>query len=134
MIKKIALSTALFLSLMATAQAKSFNVSLDSFCNTFALTYQGTSVYGTRGGCGYTVIDGGAVAHVGGTLFLLTADTNDGAEIFTWYFTKPVGGHGNWYLYESVGTSNTLVNSGTYSPDTGASRGLIDITKLPKRH
>jgi hypothetical protein len=58
MIKKIALSTALFLALMATAEAKSFNVSLDGFCNTFALTYQGTSVYGTRSGCGYTVIDG----------------------------------------------------------------------------
>ena len=38
MIKKIAIASVLFLSFIATAQAASFNVSLDGFCNTFTMT------------------------------------------------------------------------------------------------
>ena len=103
MLNKIAIATVLFLSpLFLSAHAQSFNVSLDGFCNTFALTIDTWSIYGTRGGCGYTVIDGGAVAHVGTLTYRLVADTNDGSILYSWYFTKPRKKHGvtsgSWYL------------------------------------
>jgi hypothetical protein len=131
MIKKMALGAALFLSLLATAQASSFNVALDGYCNTFALTVQSGLIAGTRGGCGYTVIDGGAIAKVNGVVYRLTADTNDGSLLFTWYFTAPVQGHGNWYLYASDGTSDTLYNQGTYTRTQSAatSQGQKDATQ-----
>jgi hypothetical protein len=119
MTKKIAIAAMLFFGVLASASAhaQSFNVSLDGFCNTFALTISGFEIYGTRGGCGYTDIDGGAVAHVGTPtkLYYTTSDSNDLNELFNWYFTKPKKNKGNWYLYESLGSSYTLINSGTYT-------------------
>jgi len=136
MIKKTVIALTLFLSFSAISQASSFNVSLDGFCNTFTLNVTTPFIAGTRQGCGYTVIDGGAVVKVSGVSYRLTADTNDEAEIFTWYFAAPVGGHGNWYLYSSDGNTNTLVNSGTYSklksPDEEPNRGAKDVT-APKK-
>jgi hypothetical protein len=139
MIKKLALSTVLFLSFAATAGATTFNISLDGFCNTFALNYGAWSIAGTRAGCGYTVIDGGALTHVTGTFYYLTADTNDGSVLFTWFFTQPHSGKGNWYLYSSDGTNDTLVNSGTYTrhfatENPEANSGKKDVTAdIPKR-
>ena len=96
--------------------AAALNISLDGFCNTFALTVSGVQIYGTRGGCGYTVIDGGFVSAINHRGYDVTSDTNDGSVLFTWVFTKPRGGSGDWFLYGSNGSSQTLVNSGTYSP------------------
>ena len=96
--------------------AKAFNIALDGFCNTFALTISGVQIYGTRGGCGYTVVDGGFVSAINHHGYDVTSDTNDGSTLFTWVFTKPRGGSGDWFLYGSNGSSQTLVNSGTYSP------------------
>jgi hypothetical protein len=142
MIKKIALATALVaalgLSLPAAAQ-QPFNLSLDGFCNTFALTINSWSIVGTRAGCGYTVIDGGAIVRVTGVTYRLTADTNDGSTLFTWFFTPPVRGHGNWYLYGSDGVTDTLFNSGTYTrtfaADAESNNGKKDVTAdILKRH
>jgi len=120
--KNIAVATVLFFGLLcaASAHATTFNVSLDGYCNTFALTISSWEIYGTRSGCGYTVIDGGAVANVAGKAYYLTNDSNDLAEQFSWYFTKPKKKAGKWYLYESTGSGFSLINSGTYtqtSPD-----------------
>jgi hypothetical protein len=142
MIKKLALATAAFvatlcMSLPATAQSSTFNFSLDGFCNTFSLNTSGVFIAGTRSGCGYTVIDGGAVVSITRVTYRLTGDTNDGSELFTWYFTKPVNGKGNWYLYTSDGTNDTFSNSGTYTRTKGSDaeqyNGKADITKEPKR-
>jgi hypothetical protein len=142
MIKKLALAAAVFvatlcISLPASAQNGTINISLDGFCNTFSLTTTGVFIAGTRSGCGYTVIDGGAAVRVGSVLYHLTGDTNDGSELFTWYFTQPIKGHGNWYLYTSDGTTDTETNSGTYSRIQGNEaeqhNGKADITKEPKR-
>jgi hypothetical protein len=142
MIKKLALATAAFvvtlcMSLPATAQSSTFNFSLDGFCNTFSLNTSGIFIAGTRSGCGYTVIDGGAVVNIEGVTYRLTGDTNDGSVLFTWYFTKPINGKGNWYLYSSDGTSDTESNSGTYTRIKGDQatqyNGKADITKEPKR-
>ena len=139
MIKKIAIASVLFLSFIATAQAGSFNVSLDGFCNTFTMTTTGFEFFGTRQGCGYTVIDGGSNVHVTGSPYKLTADTNDGSTLFVWFFTPPVNKHGNWYLYGSTGSTYTEINSGTYTKTAaaGAARnnGKKDVTAtVPKRH
>jgi hypothetical protein len=142
MIKKLTLATAAFLvtlcmSLPATAQSSTFNFSLDGFCNTFSLNTAGVFIAGTRAGCGYTVIDGGAVVKITGTTWRLTGDTNDGSVLFTWYFTKPVNGKGSWFLYSSDGTTDTESNSGTYTRTTGDEakqyNGQKDVTKEPKR-
>jgi|SRR5271165_2908664 len=139
MIKKIALASVLFFSFLGAAQASTFNLSLDGFCNTFALNIQSSLfIAGTRSGCGYTVIDGGAIVKIGGITYKLTGDTNDGSVLFTWYFTAPVSGHGNWYLYSSDGTADTLINSGTYTrtfkTDSEPNSGAKDVTAdIPKR-
>jgi hypothetical protein len=142
MIKKLTLAAAAFVvtlcfSLPATAQSSTFNFSLDGYCNTFSLNTSGIFIAGTRAGCGYTVIDGGAVVKITGTVWRLTADTNDGSELFTWYFTKPVNGKGDWYLYTSDGTNDTELNSGTYTrtnnDEATQYNGKPDITKQPKR-
>ena len=122
MIKHIFLGAALAVAAAGTASAQNFNVALDGYCNTFSLNVTGFQVYGTRGGCGYTVIDGGTVAKVSGKNYYISNDTNDQAEIFTWYFTPPKKktGAGNWYLYYTDGTQQYELNSGTYSPATQA--------------
>jgi hypothetical protein len=138
-IKKIAIASVLFFGFMATASATTFDVSLDGFCNTFTLTISGFEVYGTRQGCGYTVIDGGALVTISGSRYRMTADTNDGSTLFTWFFTPPKNHKGNWYLYGTDGTTDTLINSGTYTR-TGAAgaahnNGKRDITAgFTKRH
>jgi hypothetical protein len=115
MVRHATLVMGLVLALLAGAHAQTtHNISLDGFCNTFTLTENGFEIYGTRQGCGYTVIDGGANVHISSTYYHMPADTNDGSEIFNWFFTAAVNGVGNWYLYESVGTSYTFLNSGTY--------------------
>jgi hypothetical protein len=130
MIRKIALAAALCVAGSATAQATTYNIALDGFCNTFTLYVNGFEVSGTRGGCGYTDIDGGSVGKVG-SKYIISNDTNDSAEIFTWYFTPPKHNAGSWYLYESTGgTSQTEVNSGTYtSTKSGAAAGVRNAGK-----
>ncbi|HTZ71207.1 MAG TPA: hypothetical protein VMB71_11205 [Acetobacteraceae bacterium] len=130
MLRTTLLAACLTLAGGSAAFASSFNVSLDGFCNTFALTVSGFEVYGSRSGCGYTVIDGGTVGKVG-SKYTISNDTNDQAEIFTWYFTKAKHGAGNWYLYESTASSQSEINSGTYTV-TGSDRtprGTIDVTR-----
>jgi hypothetical protein len=118
--KKINMAIVLFFGLMAgaSAHAQAFNVSLDGYCNTFALTISSWEVYGTRSGCGYTVIDGGAVAFVGvpSKRYYTAFDSEDLNELYSWFFTKPnKKGKGNWFLYKSIGSSDVLLNSGTYT-------------------
>jgi hypothetical protein len=120
MIKKIVSAAALSLLAVAGVQAKPLNLSLDGFCNTFALNNTDANVYGTRSGCGYTVVDGGVIGKVDGVKYTIANDTNDGTLLFTWMFTKAVGGSGTWLLYGSDGSSTTLFNSGTYTVTTEA--------------
>ena len=115
MITKLVSIAALSLLAAAGVQAKPLNISLDGYCNTFALNNTDANVYGIRSGCGYDVVDGGVIAKVAGVKYTMPSDTNDGSLLFTWYFDKPVGGHGNWLLYASNGTSTGLFNSGTYT-------------------
>ncbi|HEX8815803.1 MAG TPA: hypothetical protein VF753_09900 [Terriglobales bacterium] len=139
MVKHATLAMVLLLALLASAHAQTtHSISLDGFCNTFTLTEAGFEIYGTRQGCGYTVIDGGANVHIHG-FYHMTADTNDEAEIFNWFFTAAVNGVGDWYLYESVGSSYTFVNSGTYhqkkASEAFTNRGSKDVTVgLAKKH
>ena len=129
MLKITLIAAALVAAGVSGAVAKPFNVALDGYCNTFALTITKTSIAGTRGGCGYTDIDGGTVASVKKKPYYITNDTNDSAEIFTWLFSPPKQGTGTWTLYESDGTTQSLVNSGTYSPATTSQQGFKDVTR-----
>ncbi len=120
MSKKIAIATVLFFGFLAgtNAHAQAFNVSLDGYCNTFALTINSWEIYGTRGGCNDNEIEGGAVASIGtpAKRYYSTNDSEDLQEVFSWYFTKPTKkGKGSWYLYRTDGTSESLINSGTYT-------------------
>jgi hypothetical protein len=131
MIRKLASIAAL--GLAASFGAHATDIALDGYCNTFSLNTSGAQVYGTRSGCGYTVIDGGAVAKVGNARQVVTSDTNDQAEIFTWYFSLPSGGAGTWQLYWTDGTQSVLFNSGTYTVTTASTthqlqRGGVDVT------
>ena len=120
----------------SAASAQSVNIALDGYCNTFALTLDGFEIYGTRAGCGYTVIDGGSVAKIGSAKYDITSDTSDGASnIFVWYFTPAKHKVGNWYLYSSTGSAFTEVNSGTYTETVAgaARREGADVTTSPKR-
>lgn len=130
MINKSAFAALALASSLGAAHAGTLNVALDGYCNTFALQTSGITVAGTRSGCGYTVIDGGSVAKAGGIKYTITNDTNDGSLLFTWYFTKPVGGAGTWMLYASDGSSQSLYGQGTYTATTGlaAPRGSKDVT------
>jgi hypothetical protein len=134
MVKKIALAAALLAASTLTASAKdySLNITLDGFCNTFNLTTSGITVWGNRSGCGYTNLSGGTVGKVGGK-YIIANDSTDLAEVFTWYFTPPKHGTGSWTLYESNGTSQVVINAGTYAPTPkGGTRNAPDVTKLKK--
>jgi hypothetical protein len=66
----------------------------------------------------------------------MTADTNDGSILYTWFFTPPVNGKGHWYLYGSNGSSDAFLNSGTYTRHSAAAAasGTKDVTAgLSKR-
>jgi hypothetical protein len=116
----------------ASAQS-TLDISLKGFCNTFALNLDGFGIYGTRSGCGYTVIDGGASAKIGKN-YLVTNDTNDSAEIFSWYFTPPKNNRGKFYLYEATGTTFAEVTAGKYvvTGTDDAQRTSIDATKTKR--
>jgi hypothetical protein len=135
MMKTIALAAAVLAASTLTASAKDYNlnITLDGFCNTFSLTTSGIAVWGNRSGCDYTNISGGTVAKVSKSNYIIANDSTDLAEIFTWYFTPPKHGKGTWYLYYSDGTSQSELNSGTYSPTTeGGERSKLDVTKFKK--
>jgi hypothetical protein len=89
----------------------------------------GFELYGTRSGCGDKLVEGGVVAEINGTTWIMPSDKNvgDKKHVLTWYFTPPVSNAGSWYLYSSDGKSYTEINSGTYSKPTpggdGAKRG-----------
>jgi hypothetical protein len=138
MFKKFAIAAVVFLTFLATAQASTFNVSLDGFCNTFALTFNGFEIYGNRSGCNDNEIDGGASVHINGVLYRLSADTNDGSTLFNWYFTPAVKNHGNWYLYGSNGSGYTELNSGTYTKMKAGTivryNGKKDVTANFRKH
>ncbi|MFO1338177.1 MAG: hypothetical protein U1F53_08060 [Burkholderiaceae bacterium] len=131
MIIKLVSAVALSLLAATAVQAKPMNIALDGYCNTFTLNTSGSNVYGIRSGCGYDVIDGGVVGKVDGNKVTTTNDTNDGSLLFTWIFSKAVGGSGTWQLYGSNGTSTALYNSGTYSLTTEAAgtRAGKDVTR-----
>jgi len=137
MFKNLSLACAILALGAAGASAKNYvlNIGLDGFCNTFSLTTSGASVWGTRSGCGYTDVEGGTVAKVAldsqGT-YIVANDSNDLAEVFTWYFTPPAkkSGAGKFVLYYSDGSQQYEALSGTYSPtQSGATRGGPDATK-----
>jgi hypothetical protein len=130
MFKQLAIAAAISATAVTGAQAAPFNVALDGYCNTFALSVTTFQVAGTRSGCGYTVIDGGTATKVTGTKYTIANDTNDGSVLFTWYFTKPTGGKGSWYLYGSDGVTQALYNQGTYTQTIEAAvpQGGKDVT------
>lgn len=132
-----ALVTAAGMAGTTAASASTLNLSLDGFCNTFAWTLDGFEIYGTRGGCGYTVIDGGtAAAKIGTVKYDIVSDTQDGTtNVFMWYFTPPKHKAGSWFLYSSTGTAFTEVNSGTYTVTASgaANRPGADVTTMGKR-
>jgi len=116
MIRQLAMTAVLGLAAAGAHAATTLDVSLDGYCNTFTLTQQGYNVWGTRQGCGYTVIDGGVVAKVNGVQRILSYDTNDQTTIYTWAFTPPdANGAGYWRLYGSDGSVQELYLEGTYS-------------------
>ena len=131
--KRFGLAAALCVCGSFGAQATNYNISLDGYCNTFSLTRSTWQVYGTRSGCGYTVIDGGVTTHISGTFYLAPSDSNDSYNgdtgQFTWLFTRPSGGSGYWYLYYSDGSSQVYYSSGTYTATApGAKHPGPDIT------
>ena len=130
MIKTLALAAALVTAGASGAMASTLNIALDGYCNTFVLNVTAPFIAGTRGGCGYTDIDGGTVGKVSGRPYTITNDTNDGSVLFTWYFGKAKKGHGAFSLYGSDGTSSTLYVTGTYTVTTTAimNRPGKDIT------
>src|SRR5215467_837344 len=110
MIRKSILAAALTLAGLGAAQASTYNISLDGFCNTFALTTSAWQVWGVRSGCGYDVNDGGVFAKFAGAKFITPSDSNatfnGDTGLFTWIFSKPTrAGTGTWFLYYSNGTS-----------------------------
>jgi hypothetical protein len=130
MVTKLISGLAISLLAAAGAQAAPMNISLDGFCNTFSLDSSNNIVFGTRSGCGYTVIDGGTVGKVNGNKVTVANDTNDGTLLFTWIFSKADGGVGTWSLYGSDGASSTLYNSGTYTltGQAASKAGTKDVT------
>jgi hypothetical protein len=130
MIKTLALAAAIVTAGASGAMASTLNIALDGYCNTFVLNVTTPLIAGTRGGCGYTDIDGGTVAKVSGKPYTITNDTNDGSTLFTWYFAKAKKGHGSFFLYGSNGTSSTEVVSGTYTVTVTAisNRAGKDVT------
>jgi hypothetical protein len=111
--KKILMAASFLAAGSTGAMAQSFNVSLNSYCDTFALVQDGFAIYGTHSGCGSTYVDGGATVKIS-KKYLETQDTIDGAEIYSWYFTPPKHNKGAWYVYEETGSGVTEINSGTY--------------------
>jgi hypothetical protein len=131
-VKKFVLAAALALGASSGAMAQTpLNISLTGFCDTFALTLNGFEIYGTRSGCGNNVIDGGNTAKIGKN-YLVTNDTNDGAEIYVWYFTPPKKNKGSWYLYESTGTSESEINSGAYTVTGTQARETSTVSATQK--
>jgi hypothetical protein len=136
--KRFALATVVVLACAAGATGASagkLKLSLDGYCNTFDLHTDGILIYGSRSGCGYTDIDGGTVAKVHGVQYDITNDTNDSAEIFTWYFTPPKSGAQDWYLYEATATGSSELASGTYTLTSGgaARQPGPDVVKTKAR-
>ena len=116
---------------LSASQANPINISLDGYCNTFAIQ-GGVAYYGSRGGCGSTITIGGTGVIEKGVkhkLNMVLGDSEDGTHVMTWVFERSnLPKKHRWWLYESDGTASTLLNSGTYteSPGPMAASGTLD--------
>jgi hypothetical protein len=84
MFKTMAVAAGLMAAGITGASASTLNISLDSHCNIFTLTTSKPFVFGTRGGCGYTVIDNGASASISHIPYMIISDQNGTSATFTW--------------------------------------------------
>jgi hypothetical protein len=139
MLKQFGIAAALCVCGSFGAQAATYNISLTGFCNTFSLTTSTWQVYGTRSGCSYTVTDGGVATKIATVKYLATNDSNDSYNgdtgQYTWLFTKPKQGGGDFYLYYSNGSSQTEITSGTYTYTApGIRHSGPDITAKIHQH
>jgi len=120
MMRKIVLAGAFALAATA-AQAdhptKTYTIAIDNDCDFFTATFDEVTglVTATRGGCnGSSFMAGmqGTTAYGDGAVFGETVDRRG----LIWFFTTPVHGHGNVYLYRTFdGISEQLIFSGTYT-------------------
>jgi len=115
MLRKLALLGLALSAASGGARADALNIALDGYCNTFALKVHAYRMTGTRGGCGYTVIEGGTAAMLGGVHYDIPSDFDQTGLMNTWYFTLPVDGKGSWRLYQSNGEFSTSSLEGTYT-------------------
>jgi len=104
-----------------------FNAVIDGHCDVFALKISGWQLYGKQTGCSRKWTSIGTVADIGGTTWYISNYESIGTGKYVMYFTPPVNGAGNWYLYFSNGKSYVAQNSGTYSkPTPGAEMANAD--------
>ena len=115
MLRKFALLGFALSAACGAARADQLAIALDGYCNTFALKVHSYRITGTRGGCGYTVIEGGTAAMLGGAHYDIPSDFDQTGVMNTWYFTLPVDGKGSWRLYQSNGEYSTSSLEGTYT-------------------
>jgi len=118
--KKLAIATLLIVGAWGASGAMAqttYNIKLVGYCDTFTLTLDAFAIYGTHQGCGSTYVQGGQSAKVGKD-YLVTNDTIDGEEIYTYYFTVPkdVNGtlKGEISLYEETSTGYEYVAEAKY--------------------
>jgi hypothetical protein len=118
--KKLAIAALLIMGACGANGAMAqttYNIKIVGYCDKFSLTLDSFAIYGTHNDCTTTLVDGGQSAKVGKD-YLVTNDTIDGEEIFTYYFTEPkdVNGElkGDVYVYEETATGYEEINSAKY--------------------
>jgi len=111
--RKLAIAAALVMGGATGAMAQTYNIALKGYCDTFSLTLDGFAIYGTHNDCSTNLVDGGATVKVGKS-FLVTNDTVDGAEIFSYYFTPPKNNKGKLYVYEETTSGVTEIAETKY--------------------
>jgi len=118
--KKLAIAALLIMGACGASGAMAqttYNIKIVGFCDKFTLTVDEFAIYGTHNDCTTTLVDGGTSAKVGKD-YLVTNDTIDGEEIFTYYFTIPkdVNGalKGDVVVYEETTTGFEEINSAKY--------------------
>jgi len=120
MMRKIVLAGAFALAATA-AQAdhptKVYSITIDGDCDTFVATFDEVTGFVTaqRGGCNGTNNLAGMQAITDYGYGVTLGETADRRGLM-WFFTAPVRGHGNVYLYRTFdGMSENLIFSGTYT-------------------
>ena len=111
--KKLAIAAALVIGGATGAMAQTYNISLKGYCYTFSLTLDGFAIYGSHNDCTTNLVDGGASAKIGKN-YLVSNDTIDGAEIYSYYFTPPKNNKGKVYVYVETTSGLTYLTEAKY--------------------